>query len=117
MKNPGFVEVDMVLHSGNSAAGEFAYALSLSDGHTCWTEKRAILGKGRQTVLDALEGIQGALAFPLQGINSDNRTEFVNWHVRTKCARHQVQFTHTETDPEGARNAVVINRWRVFAHH
>jgi len=92
---PGFAEVDLVSHSGNSASGEFAYSLNLTDVHTGWTETRALLGKGRQAVLEALEEIRAALPFPLRGINSDNGSEFINWHVGTWCARHQVQFTHS----------------------
>jgi transposase InsO family protein len=95
VKMPGFAEVDLVSHSGNSASGEFAYSLNLTDVHTGWTETRAILGKSRQVVLDALEEIQVALPFTLQGINSDNGTEFINWHVGAWCARHEVQFTHS----------------------
>lgn len=95
VKMPGFAEVDLVSHSGSSASGEFAYALNLTDVHTGWTETRAILGKGRQAVLDALEEIQAVLPFPLRGINSDNGSEFINWHVGTWCARHEVQFTHS----------------------
>ena len=95
VKRPGFAEVDLVSHSGNSASGEFAYALNLTDVHTGWTETRAILGKGRQAVLDALQEIHTALPFPLQGINSDNGSEFINWHVGVWCARHQVQFSHS----------------------
>lgn len=94
-KLPGFAEVDLVSHSGNSARGEFAYSLNLTDVHTGWTETRAILGKGRQAVLDALQEIQAALPFPLRGINSDNGSEFINWHVGSWCARHQVQFSHS----------------------
>jgi len=95
VKMPGWAEVDLVSHSGNSASGEFAYALNLTDVHTGWTETRAILGKGRQAVLDALEEIRAALPFPLRGINSDNGSEFINWHVGVWCARHEVQFTHS----------------------
>lgn len=95
VKMPGFAEVDLVSHLGNPASGEFAYSLNLTDVHTGWTETRAILGKGRQAVLDALEAIQAALPFPLQGINSDNGSEFINWHVGAWCARHEVQFTHS----------------------
>lgn len=94
-KMPGFAEVDLVSHSGNSASGEFAYSLDLTDVHTGWTETRAILGKGRQAVLDALEEIQAALPFSLRGINSDNGSEFINWHVGVWCARHEVQFSHS----------------------
>jgi transposase InsO family protein len=95
VKMPGFAEVDLVSHSGNSASGEFAYSLNLTDVHTGWTETRAILGKSRQVVLDALQEIQAALPFPLLGINSDNGTEFINWHVGIWCARQEVQFTHS----------------------
>jgi len=94
-KLPGFAEVDLVSHSGNSARGEFAYSLNLTDVHTGWTETRAILGKGRQAVLDALQEIQAALPFPLRGIHSDNGSEFINWHVGSWCARQQVQFSHS----------------------
>ncbi len=42
-----------------------------------------------------MEEIHTALPFPLQGINSDNGSEFINWHVGVWCARHQVQFSHS----------------------
>jgi len=95
VKMPGWAEVDLVSHSGNSASGEFAYSLDLTDVQTGWTETRAILGRGRQAVLDALEEIRAALPFPLRGINSDNGSEFINWHVGVWCARHEVQFSHS----------------------
>jgi hypothetical protein len=38
-------------------------------------ETRAILGNGRQDVLDALQEIQAALPFRLEGINSDNGSD------------------------------------------
>lgn len=91
-KGPGWAEVDRVSHAGNSASGEFAYSLNWTEVHTGWTETRAILGKGRQAVWDALEEIQAALPFPLLGINSDNGSEFINWQVGAWCARHEVQF-------------------------
>ena len=47
---PGFAEVDLVSPSGNSASGEFADSLDLTDVFTGWTETRAILGKSRQAV-------------------------------------------------------------------
>jgi hypothetical protein len=50
---PGFSEIDLVSHSGNSAAGDFCPSLNLTDIHTGWTETQAVLGKGRQAVAEA----------------------------------------------------------------
>jgi len=90
---PGFTEVDLVSHSGNSASGDFCYSLNLTDIHTGWTETRAVLGKGQQGVRDALEEIRQALPFPLRGIDSDNGSEFINNHLWRYCQARAVQFT------------------------
>ena len=95
VKVPGFAEVDLVAHSGNSASGEFAYSLNLTDVHSGWRGTRAILGKGHAGVLAALEEIRGALPFPLLGLNSDNGSEFINWPVGRWCAQHRIQFTRS----------------------
>lgn len=92
---PGFAEVDLVSHSGNSASGDFAHSLNLTDVHTGWTETQALLGKGLERVLAALDEIHAVLPFRLRGINSDNGSEFINWHVGRWCARHAVQFSRS----------------------
>jgi hypothetical protein len=93
VKTPGFAEIDLVSHSGNSAAGEFAQSLNLTDIHTGWTESRAILGRGQEAVRQALDEIAGGLPFRLQGLDSDNGSEFVNWHLKRWCDRRQIQLT------------------------
>jgi hypothetical protein len=93
VKVAGFTEVDLVSHSGNAASGEFAHSLNVTDIHTTWTETRAVLGKGETAVRDALEEISTALPFRLLGIDSDNGSEFINWHLGRWCARHHIQFT------------------------
>src|SRR5579872_3835849 len=92
---PGFTEVDLVSHSGNAASGEFAYSLNVTDLHTTWTETRAVLGKGETAVRDALEEISTALPFRLLGIDSDNGSEFINWHLGRWCAKHHIQWTRS----------------------
>jgi hypothetical protein len=57
VSTPGFTEVDLVLHSGNSADGEFAHTLNVTDIHTSWTELRAVLGKGQAAVKEALHEV------------------------------------------------------------
>ncbi len=93
VKVPGFTEVDLVSHSGNSASGEFAHSLNVTDIHTAWTETRAIRGRGRAAVIQAFNEIEAALPFRLLGIDSDNGSEFLNWHLGAWCAQRDVQFT------------------------
>jgi transposase InsO family protein len=90
---PGFTEVDLVAHSGNSGEGEFAYTLNVTDVYSGWTESRAVLGRGQAGIVQALEEIAQALPFRLLGIDTDNGSEFLNWHLGRWCARQQVQFT------------------------
>jgi IS30 family transposase len=90
---PGFVELDLVSHSGNSADGEFIYSLNLTDIYSGWTETRALMGKGQRGVVTALEELVKALPFKLCAIDSDNGTEFINRQLIAFCKKHDVQFT------------------------
>ena len=93
VQSPGFTEVDLVSHSGNSASGEFAHTLNVTDIHTTWTESRAVLGRSEQAVQQALNRIAEVLPFRLRGVDSDNGSEFINWHLKGWCEQHQIQLT------------------------
>ncbi len=93
VERPGFTEIDLVSHSGASASGDCCHSLNLTDIHTTWTETRAVLGKGQEAVRQALEEMRQALPFPLQGIDSDNGSEFINKHLYGYCRSQQIQFT------------------------
>ena len=90
---PGFTEVDLVAHSGECGEGEFLHSLNLTDIHTTWVETRAVLGRGQAGVRDALEEMRRALPFRLQGIDSDNGSEFINAHLYRYCQAEGIQFT------------------------
>jgi transposase InsO family protein len=91
--SPGFTEVDLVSHSGNSASGEFAHTLNVTDIHTTWTESRAVLGRSEHAVQQALDRIAGTLPFALRGVDSDNGSEFINWHLKGWCEKQKIQLT------------------------
>jgi transposase InsO family protein len=93
VQSPGFTEVDLVSHSGNSASGEFAHTLNVTDIHTTWTESRAVLGRGEQAVQQALNRIAEVLPFRLRGVDSDNGSEFINWHLKGWCEQQKIQLT------------------------
>ena len=93
VKTPGFTEIDLVSHSGNSASGEFLHSLNVTDIHTTWVESRAVMGKSQIGVLNAMQDIERALPFKLLGIDSDNGSEFINYHLKTFCDQKGIQLT------------------------
>jgi Integrase core domain len=90
---PGYVEVDLVAHSGKSASGDYIFSLNLTDIFTGWVETRAVMGKGQRGVVTALNEMCAALPFELKGIDSDNGSEFINAHLLRFCDQHHIQFT------------------------
>jgi len=93
VKTPGYTETDLVSHSGNSAAGEFIHSLNVTDIHCTWVESGAVMGKSQIAVLGAMQEIEQALPFKLLGIDSDNGSEFINYHLKTFCDQNKIQFT------------------------
>jgi len=89
VKTPGWTEVDTVSHSGNCAEGKFAYTINQTDILTTWVESRAVLGEDVR--VEGLDEMAHALPFPLKGLDSDNGSEFVNWHVWRYCKRNKIQ--------------------------
>src|SRR3989304_6019249 len=90
---PGFTEIDLVAHCGDRADGEFVHSLNVTDIHTAWVETHAVLGKGEVGVQEALATLRQALPFRLQGIDSDNGSEFINNPLYRYCQTHAIQFT------------------------
>jgi hypothetical protein len=108
---PGFAEIDLVAHSGERADGEFLHSLNLTDIHTTWVETRAVLGNAQGRVQAALEDIRTALPFALQGIDSDNGSEFINDHLYRYCQAHQIQFTRGRPDQKDDNAHVEQKNW------
>ena len=94
---PGFLEADTVAHCGESMAGMFAFTIDCVDIATTWTEQRAIWGKGEKGVVEQIKDIENSLPFTLLGFDSDNGSEFLNYHLlRHFHQREQpVQFTRS----------------------
>jgi transposase InsO family protein len=91
IKTPGWTEVDTVSHSGNNAEGKFAYTINQTDILTTWVESRAVLGKAEDVMVKGLDEMAQALPFDLKGLDSDNGSEFVNWHLWSYCKRKNIQ--------------------------
>ena len=63
---PGFLEVDLVVHCGESMAGSFASTLVLTDIASGWIECVALLVREGSLIVDALERLRATLPFPLR---------------------------------------------------
>ncbi|MHB1526840.1 MAG: hypothetical protein ACYCZN_11280 [Candidatus Dormibacteria bacterium] len=77
LDTPGYLEIDLVSHSGEVAAGEWIWTLCATDLSTGWTERMAVMGKWQTRIVAALEPIQRQLPFPLLGLHL--RTRGLHW--------------------------------------
>jgi len=90
---PGFMEADLVAHCGNYVGGSFLYTLVLTDVATGWTEFEALLFRGQETVLQAIQRIQARVPFDLLGLDTDNGSEFINYSLFHYCQQEKITFT------------------------
>lgn len=90
---PGYVEVDLVSHSGEHAVGTFLNTLSVVDVCTGWSERVPIMGKTQEAVEEAMGRIEFLLPFQLKGIHPDNGSEFINHLMMRWCRDHEVIFS------------------------
>lgn len=95
VERPGFLEADLVSHSGESSFGEFIFSLNLTDIYSSWVETRSVMGKGEAGVLKALERVSEKLPFKVLGLDSDNGSEFINYHLLRWCEKKGIQFTRS----------------------
>ena len=92
---PGYLEIDLVSHSGEAAVGTFLYTLSAVDLSTGWTERIPILGKGQRGVVAALDRMRQQLPFRLRGLHPDTGSEFINHHLLGYCQSHHIELSRS----------------------
>ena len=90
---PGFLEADLVAHSGTDIEGGYLYTLTLTDVATGWTECLPLLYRSQETVLAALQQARTLFPFPILGIDTDNGGEFINEAVIAYCEQADITFT------------------------
>lgn len=94
-EQPGFLEIDLVAHCGNSLQGDFINTLNTIDIKTTWSEKEAVMGKSQKRVFAGLMNIRERLPFDLLGIDSDGGSEFINAHLLNFCQKETIAFTRS----------------------
>jgi hypothetical protein len=91
--SPGFVEADLVAHSGPVASGAFVQTLVVTDIATGWTELAPLLVREQTLLVAVLSEVRRRLPFPLLGFDVDNDTVFMNETVRDYCAAEDIELT------------------------
>lgn len=112
-KHPGFMECDTVAHCGTSLLGSFIWSITLTDIFSGWTENRATWNKGAEGVVNQLRSIEDILPFLIFGFDSDNGSEFMNYHlIRYFQERKEpVQFTRSRPYHKGDNAHVEQKNW------
>ena len=110
---PGFLEADTVAHCGESMAGIFAFTVDCVDIATGWTEQRAVWGKGEDGVMVQIKDIETSLPFPLLGFDSDNGSEFLNYHLLKHFTQRKkpVQFTRSRAYHKDDNSHIEQKNW------
>ncbi len=110
---PGFTEIDLVMHCGPTTRGEYLHSLTVTDIATGWTECVALRNRGQQTVFRALVLARGRLPFPLRGIDSDNGGEFINAHLLRYCQDEQLTFTRSRPYKKNDQAYMEQKNWSI----
>ena len=90
---PGFMEADLVAHSGPTAEGSFVQTLTLTDIASGWTECAPLLVREQTLLIAVLSEVRKRMPFPLLGFDTDNDSVFMNETVQSYCKEAGVEFT------------------------
>jgi len=115
-ERPGFLEIDLVAHCGNSTDGQFLCTLTCTDLCTGWTEVTGLLHRSQQAVSEALRRMRQRLPFPLLGIDSDNGGEFINDLLYQYCLTEKITFTRSRPYQKNDQAHVEQKNWSVVRH-
>jgi hypothetical protein len=111
LDQPGYLEIDLVSHSGEVAAGRWIYTLCATDLSTGWTERVGIMGNGQAGVLAALEQVREQLPFPLRGLHPDGGGEFINWQLFAYCQAEGIAFSRGRPNHKNDNAHVEQKNW------
>ncbi len=115
-ERPGFLEIDLVAHCGNTTEGQYLNTLTCTDLCTGWTEVTALLHRSQEVVSEAIHQIRQRLPFPLLGIDSDNGGEFINDLLYRYCLTEKITFTRSRPYQKNDQAHVEQKNWSVVRH-
>jgi hypothetical protein len=115
-EQPGFMEIDLVAHCGNTTEGQYLNTLTCTDLSTGWTDVTALAHRSQQAVSAAIHHMRQRLPFPLLGIDSDNGSEFINDTLYRYCLDEKITFTRSRPYQKNDQAHVEQKNWSVVRH-
>jgi hypothetical protein len=112
-EQPGFLEIDLLAHCGETPEGQFANTLTCTDISTGWTECLPVLPRSKQTVFEAIQTMRTRLPFPLLGLDSDNGSEFINDLLFQYCQYQKITFTRSRPYQKNDQAHVEQKNWSI----
>jgi hypothetical protein len=108
---PGFAEIDLVAHCGDSTHGEYLNTLNVVDVATGWCECLILANRSQRQVSAAIQRLRQRLPFPLLGIDSDNDSAFINDNLYRYCKAEQITFTRSRPYKKNDQAHVEQKNW------
>jgi hypothetical protein len=72
-----------------------------------------VRNKAQRWVFAALVELRGGFPFPIRGIDSDNRSEFINGHLLRYCEQEQITDTRSRSGNKNDGCHVEQKNWSV----
>jgi len=108
---PGFMEVDLVAHCGDSTRGEYLNSLDMIDVKTRWVELYGLRNRSQATVQAAIITCRSRLPYRLLGLDSDNGAEFINAGLKHYCEQEHITFTRCRPYKKNDQAYVEQKNW------
>jgi hypothetical protein len=93
--DPGYGEIDTVVHCGTTLSGDMAYTVNFVSISTFWSESAAQINKGQQRTKQSIIEIKRRLPFTLLGLDPDTGSEFINWLLKKWCDKEKIELTRS----------------------
>jgi hypothetical protein len=93
----GYIEVDTVMHSGNTGRGQFCATVTATEVDTGWTELRAVPNRAQVWVTKALQRVLPRLPFTPTEMHTDNGGEFINGALIRTASRRGLKQTRSRS--------------------
>jgi len=107
----GNIQIDLVEHCGQSAAGEFICTLSNTDIANGWWEGEAIMGKGQAPTQGGLDKARKRFPFSWKEIHSDSGREFINAHLFKYTQKEGLGFSRSRPYKKNDNCLVEQKNW------